>query len=78
MLGAEGNPAEADLTARVDVIQPLGSEAVVHLELSGAARAVAVLSAEAPLRVGDHIGVHFPRERLHLFDATDEHRLNQA
>jgi len=86
------NSAEADLTARVDVIQPLGSEAVIHLELSGepggvspgepggvsAGRVVAVLSAEAPLRAGDQIAVHFPRERLHLFDATDEHRLNQA
>jgi multiple sugar transport system ATP-binding protein len=70
--------AEADLAARVDVIQPLGSEAVIHLELPGEARAVAVLSAEASLRVGDQIAVHFPRERLHLFDATDEHRLNQA
>jgi ABC-type sugar transport system ATPase subunit len=72
------NAAEADLTARVDVIQPLGSKAVIHLELSGEARAVAVLSAEVPLRVGDQVGVHFPRERLHLFDATDEHRLNPA
>jgi ABC-type sugar transport system ATPase subunit len=72
------NSAEADLMARVDVIQPLGSEVVIHLELSAEARAVAVLSAEAPLQVGDQIAVHFPRERLHLFDATDEHRLNQA
>jgi multiple sugar transport system ATP-binding protein len=75
----QADPAGADLTARVDVIQPLGSEAVVHLEVAeekGSGQVVAVLPTEAPLAVGDLIGIRFPRDRLHLFDASAEGRLN--
>lgn len=68
----------ADVTARVDVIQPLGSEQVVHLKLNSSTEELAlvmVASAEVEVHVADRVGLHFSRNQLHLFDGADESRL---
>lgn len=71
---------DADLTARVDVVEPLGSELLVHLARPGAVRdreLVLVTSAEAELMEGTEVGLRLRRERLHLFDAADGMRVNR-
>jgi len=71
---------DADLTARVDVVEPLGSELLVHLARPGAVRdreLVLVTSAEAELMEGTEAGLRLRRERLHLFDAADGMRVNR-
>jgi multiple sugar transport system ATP-binding protein len=73
-------PEGADLTARVDVVEPLGSELLVHLARPGAMRdreLVLVTSAEAELAEGMEVGLRLRRERLHLFDAVDGARVNR-
>jgi len=73
-------PEGADLTARVDVVEPLGSDLLVHLARPGATRdreLVLVTSAEAELTEGTEVGLRLRRERLHLFDAADGVRVNR-
>jgi ABC-type sugar transport system ATPase subunit len=72
-------PTNADAAGRVDVIQPLGSDMVVHLNLSGGSGATpltVVLPADLQVGVDDQIGVRFSRDRLHLFEAKEGGRLN--
>src|SRR5262245_30811754 len=72
-------PTSADAKGRVDVIQPLGSDMVVYLKLSGGSEEMPLtVVVPADLRVGvdDPIGVRFPRDRLHLFDTKGGGRLN--
>jgi multiple sugar transport system ATP-binding protein len=73
------DPDEADVVARVDVIQPLGSELLVHLHLTGktgATLATTMLPPEARVGVDERVGVRFRRDRLHFFDAGNGVRLN--
>src|SRR5262245_2701693 len=76
-LGAAGAAAAA---GRGEVGQPLGSELLVHLALTGGEQApvVAVVPAEAAVRVEQEVGLRFERDRLHLFDARDEARIELA
>jgi len=71
----------ADAVARVDVIEPLGSEILAHLELGEPGQADArefcvVTSPETDLREGRAIGLHLRRDRLHLFERESGARLN--
>ena len=73
------DPGQADAVARVDVIQPLGSELLVPLHLSGPTGetpATTMLPPETKIRVDEQVGVRFRRDRLHLFDAGTGVRLN--
>jgi multiple sugar transport system ATP-binding protein len=72
-------PGDTDATARVDVVQSLGSEMLVYLNLTGSGQNAAltiVVPAEQPIRVDQSLGVRFLRDRLHLFDLNDGHRVN--
>jgi multiple sugar transport system ATP-binding protein len=73
----------AELTARVDVIERLGSESLVHLDLAGADFRV-LTSSEVGIVEDDVVGLHLPAPepvqgrsaRLHFFDAQSGARLN--
>ncbi len=71
-------PADADVTARVDVVELLGSEELVHMRLAGAEDRVlrAVFPEDAAVREDETIGLRFRRDRLHFFDAADGRRLS--
>jgi ABC-type sugar transport system ATPase subunit len=68
--GALG-PAEGALaTGDVTLVEPLGSETLVHLKLgSGETVVTRVRGARAP-GIDERLGVHVPDERLHRFDAA--------
>jgi len=73
------NSGEADVEARIDVVQPLGSEILVYLHLPGAAKdesLTLVLPAERAVKVDETLAVRFLRDRLHLFDPKERNRLN--
>jgi multiple sugar transport system ATP-binding protein len=104
LIVVEPGTAQADAVGRVDVIQPLGSEILTQMCLTGKpTRAIGVppvppgglglrdqtseqttgemrvtmmLPAETKLRVDDRVGIRFPRDRLHLFEADSGRRLN--
>jgi multiple sugar transport system ATP-binding protein len=67
---------QADLIARVDVLEPLGSEVLAHLELDGGREFCLVAPPETDLREGAPVGVRLRRDRLHLFEAESGARLN--
>ena len=54
--------------ATVTLVEPIGSESLVHLSAPGA-NLVARVAAEAGHRVGDAVRVSALREHAHLFDA---------
>jgi multiple sugar transport system ATP-binding protein len=74
-------PADADLQATVDVVEPLGRETLLHLvlrEQRGApATELRVLTGAgtAGVEPGSKVGLRFRRERIHLFDPATEMRL---
>jgi multiple sugar transport system ATP-binding protein len=55
--------------AAVLVVEPLGSETLVHLDAEGQTL-IARLPGLVELAVGELVGVKFDRRRLHLFDAA--------
>jgi ABC-type sugar transport system ATPase subunit len=61
----------AALRATVELVEPRGADAIVHLRLEDDDRTplIAVV-AESPPPPGTHIGVELPVIRLHLFDAN--------
>lgn len=91
-------PGSGDLKARVDVIEPLGSELLVHLrrDVGGVPDAAAsapvaangsgeeeedgeiraLVPPESGIAVDEAVGLRFRRDRLHLFDAGTERRVN--
>jgi multiple sugar transport system ATP-binding protein len=68
----------AELRCRVDVVEPLGRETVLHV-LAGPEHDAVLMRVLAPghaaLRPGDVVGLRVRPERLHLFDAATEERL---
>ncbi len=71
-LERRGDALEFD--ARVDVVEYLGDEQVVHL-LVGEVPVVAKLPAAARVATGDERRFAVPRERVHLFDAESGRHL---
>jgi ABC-type sugar transport system ATPase subunit len=61
------------ISARVEMVELLGGEALVHCSSGGAeltARSPAPFSAEGA------VGLEVPPERVHLFDGESRERLN--
>jgi ABC-type sugar transport system ATPase subunit len=59
-----------DLAAVVELVEPAGSEQHVHLRLKAVPdqRLVAVVPADADVRVDARTGVQFRRDRMHAFE----------
>lgn len=51
------------------VVEPLGSETLVHLDAGGQAL-VARLPGMGGARVGERVGIRLDTRRFHLFDAA--------
>jgi multiple sugar transport system ATP-binding protein len=67
--GDSGDYATAQ--SRADVVEYLGNEELLHIMLAGL-DVVAVVSSERRVRPGDVITLHFPLDKMHLFDADTE------
>ena len=70
---------QAHALARIDGIQLLGSQNLVHLRVLGRnseSPLTALVSSEYSVSPNDRVGVLFATEHLHLFDAETGSRLN--
>jgi multiple sugar transport system ATP-binding protein len=70
--------SEADVRAGIDVVEPLGYEQHVHLAVDGAGeswQAIAIVGPDVPVRVGERVGLRFPRDRVLLFDGASGRRV---
>ncbi|MCJ7874352.1 sn-glycerol-3-phosphate ABC transporter ATP-binding protein UgpC [Phaeobacter sp. J2-8] len=65
----------ADVTATVEVFEPLGSDTMVSVRIAGA-MAVVRLSPETPVARGMSLPLRFDRSKLHLFDAETGNRID--
>jgi multiple sugar transport system ATP-binding protein len=61
----------ATAPSRADVVEYLGNEELLHLVVAGI-DVVAIVSSERQVRMGDAITLHFPLDKMHLFDADTE------
>jgi multiple sugar transport system ATP-binding protein len=66
--------AIARITALVDLVEPIGHEAIVHTS-AGAQTLVAAFDAHTMPRVGSTIELFVEIEKMHLFDAASEARI---
>jgi multiple sugar transport system ATP-binding protein len=68
-IGDAGEQA-AKLEARADVVEYLGNEELLHVNIGGQ-DVVAIVDAENKVRPGDIVDLAFPLSKLHLFDADN-------
>jgi len=61
---------QGDVTARVALVEALGSETIVHTKLAGGQTVLAVLSGQRQIAMGDTMDLKFDTSQLHLFDAS--------
>ncbi len=61
----------ATVQAKADVVEYLGNEELLHIQVAGQ-DLVAVVSSERRVRPGDIVTLHIPLEKMHLFDAETE------
>jgi multiple sugar transport system ATP-binding protein len=73
-LDAGGEGGTAVIPARVDVVEYLGDEELVHAQ-AGSTEIVALVSSDKSLNAGETIDLRVPVERLHLFDSETEQNL---
>jgi ABC-type sugar transport system ATPase subunit len=63
--------APADLAGRVEVVEHLGSESIVHVAVEGAAELVTVVApGRTSLRHGDPVSLRIDKTAAHVFDAA--------
>jgi multiple sugar transport system ATP-binding protein len=70
----ESHGETARVTGTVEIVEPIGHEAIVHVRV-GDALVVASFDSHKMPRVGDSIELVFELDALHLFDAQTEMRL---
>jgi multiple sugar transport system ATP-binding protein len=70
--------ADGDVAGRVDLVEPLGPLAVIHVRLDRAADQLVRVMAPGDSRIepGDRRGIAFRRDRLHVFDRESGRRIN--
>jgi ABC-type sugar transport system ATPase subunit len=69
---------QADVSARIEVNEPRGNEVVTHVvvgEGTNRSRLTVVIPSETAREVGEQVGLHFRRDRLHLFDSDSGKRV---
>jgi multiple sugar transport system ATP-binding protein len=69
-------PDEGDLRGAVEVVEPLGAQTTLHVEVkdSGNGLVRVLVPSSHAARAGDHVGLKLRRDRLHLFDADGRRR----
>lgn len=66
--------SDESIKASVDLVEPLGSNVILHLAIDGIF-IQALVKREFKTRPGAEMWVGFPRERIHLFDGKTERRI---
>jgi multiple sugar transport system ATP-binding protein len=63
---------EADFKARIEVIEPLGAQALLHLARDHITDLRMLAPVDAPAAIGDIVGVRLRHDRVHLFAASGD------
>jgi ABC-type sugar transport system ATPase subunit len=61
-------PGKGNVTAKVALVEALGSETIVHTRMPGDRPMLAVLAGQSPVAAGDAVDLKFDTSQLHLFD----------
>ncbi|MEQ9690907.1 MAG: sn-glycerol-3-phosphate ABC transporter ATP-binding protein UgpC [Bauldia litoralis] len=64
-------PEESDVTGVIDVIEQLGSDTFVYVEVDKVGLFTVRLVGHVEMTEGDPAGLRFDRDHIHLFDADD-------
>jgi ABC-type sugar transport system ATPase subunit len=67
---AVSNGQAGDIEAKITLVEALGPETVVHAEIAGERKLVAVLSGQEVGRRGEPLKLRLDPERKHLFDVS--------
>lgn len=70
----DGTTPSNSFAGKVALLEPLGSDTFVEVS-DGQHSITARVEPDRPLAVGDHVVAKLPREKLHLFDAASEQRI---
>ena len=68
-------PAEGNVSGEVYVVEPMGREQIVDVQV-GERRLRVIAPPGFAGRIGDRVGLRVPAERLHFFDSTSGERLS--
>ncbi len=68
-----GEAGDGTLSARVDLIEPMGSESYVYCSVAD--QVVVAKTDQRPPRPGETIHLRFDSDRLHFFDAVTQKRI---
>lgn len=68
-------PDGADAVGQVELVQPLGSDSLVHLELPAETRLTVTTKTGTEPAIGTRVGIRLSREALRLFDAGSGNRI---
>jgi multiple sugar transport system ATP-binding protein len=71
---ADGQGDAVRIPARIDVVEYLGNEELIHAQAEGT-EIVALLPSDKKVRVGDKVDLAVPLDKLHIFDPESEHTL---
>ena len=63
------NHGPETVDATVNVVEPMGKESVLHLEVGGT-EITASIAGEYDIGHGEQVRLRFPRDRIHAFDAS--------
>lgn len=74
VIGAVSGEGDLSLTGEVSVVEPLGSETLVHLDLGGTSVIASALGKAIP-KAGDRVTAYAQAGSLYLFDAKSEQAL---
>ncbi|MFY9579661.1 MAG: sn-glycerol-3-phosphate ABC transporter ATP-binding protein UgpC [Gaiellaceae bacterium] len=73
-LDGQPGPGAVRLPAKVDVVEYLGHEELLHAQAEGQ-EVVALVPSDKKVRVGDEVQFAIPCEKLHVFDPETEENL---
>ncbi|TMK35338.1 MAG: sn-glycerol-3-phosphate ABC transporter ATP-binding protein UgpC [Actinobacteria bacterium] len=73
-LNGQPGPGAVRLPAKVDVVEYLGHEELLHAQAEGQ-EIVALVPSDKKVRVGDEVQFAIPCEKLHVFDPETEENL---
>ncbi|MFZ4124146.1 MAG: ABC transporter ATP-binding protein [Candidatus Planktophila sp.] len=71
-----GSESEAEFTAKVEIIEPLGPRAIVTLQVSNESLTAVINASDmGTLQEGSLVGVKFRKDKAHIFDEATQLRL---
>ncbi len=74
-IAPDAAPEGGTLSAVVEIVEPLGDEAVIHLTFDGHRIVVKTTGGEEPPRVGDRVRLRPDPAAMHFFDPQSRQRL---